>query len=276
MENPAFQDTAPQTTTSDSDGPGTTGDTTCPDGQPPRAWYPDADGDGYGQKHAEPVFACGPLDGHAQSDDDCKDDVPSVHPGAEEVCNERDDNCDGPVDGPQCGECKIQTTDAHVYWICPTPKGAPPISWSDARARCKTFSSRFTVDLASVHTNEEHELIIAAVQMYLRRGEDSRHHAWIGLERSDEPDSCAEPDKVTSWRWTDNSAVDHYEWNKDQPSGTAGCMCGAPDCARERCVELALDAPAKQLGWNDTACDSPQVRGFVCKTKRDPELFPTF
>ena len=274
-EDPAFVDTDADTSIGDTgDGSSDTGEPTCPDGQPPRAWYPDADADGHGQKHAEPEIACEPPDGHVESDDDCKDDIPGVHPGAEEVCNERDDDCDGPVDGPQCGACKIQTTDESVYWICPIPADAPPISWSDARARCKSFSSRYSVDLASIHTDDEYAVITDAVQAYLKRGEDSRHHAWIGLERGDNPNSCAKPDKTKSWRWTDNSAVDHHEWNDGQPSNTTDCMCGKPDCARERCVEIALASAADQLGWNDAPCDSQLVRGFVCKTRRDPELFP--
>ncbi len=40
----------------------------------------DADGDGYG------------------AGDDCDDSDPEVNPGAEEICNERDDDCDGEVD----------------------------------------------------------------------------------------------------------------------------------------------------------------------------------
>jgi hypothetical protein len=35
---------------------------------------------------------------------DCDDDDPSVHPGAEEVCNDIDDNCDGLIDELGGGE----------------------------------------------------------------------------------------------------------------------------------------------------------------------------
>ena len=47
---------------------------------------------------------CSPSEGDLDGDgylapDDCDDEVPSVHPGAEEVCNFVDDDCDGEVDG---------------------------------------------------------------------------------------------------------------------------------------------------------------------------------
>ncbi len=38
-------------------------------------------------------------DGHPVAED-CDDDDPAVHPGATEVCNARDDDCDGTIDGP--------------------------------------------------------------------------------------------------------------------------------------------------------------------------------
>src|SRR5206468_9518114 len=50
----------------------------------PANWNPDqldADGDGYGVAS------------------DCKAANPAVHPGAAEICNGLDDNCDGLVDG---------------------------------------------------------------------------------------------------------------------------------------------------------------------------------
>ncbi|HEX5044789.1 MAG TPA: putative metal-binding motif-containing protein, partial [Candidatus Polarisedimenticolaceae bacterium] len=51
---------------------------------------PDADGDGYGvcDGLCVPVASCG----------DCDDGEPAIRPGAAEVCNDLDDNCDGETD----------------------------------------------------------------------------------------------------------------------------------------------------------------------------------
>jgi hypothetical protein len=60
-------------------------------------WYLDDDGDGFGLSSSY-TSACEAPSGYAADDDDCDDDDPQVHPGADEYCNEIDDDCDGAVD----------------------------------------------------------------------------------------------------------------------------------------------------------------------------------
>ena len=70
----------------------------CPNG---RMVFRDADGDGYGEQ--DPIPSCdGSVPaGYADNALDCDDTNPNVHPGAAEVCNGIDDNCDGKIDeGP--------------------------------------------------------------------------------------------------------------------------------------------------------------------------------
>jgi hypothetical protein len=59
--------------------------------------WADADGDGYGDPAAASL-ACAPGEGQADNDQDCDDGDPRAHPGADEVCNARDDDCDDTVD----------------------------------------------------------------------------------------------------------------------------------------------------------------------------------
>ncbi len=60
-------------------------------------WFLDADGDGYGTEDAT-MTACSQPDGFVPQAGDCNDTSPEVNPGAEEVCNNTDDDCDGQVD----------------------------------------------------------------------------------------------------------------------------------------------------------------------------------
>jgi hypothetical protein len=60
-------------------------------------WYADSDGDGYGSAVSS-VAACLPLRGFVADSSDCHDGDPAVNPGASEVCNSLDDDCDGLVD----------------------------------------------------------------------------------------------------------------------------------------------------------------------------------
>ncbi len=60
-------------------------------------FYADTDGDGHGDP-AVPVAACAAPAGYVADNTDCDDTKASVHPGATEVCNGDDDNCDGQID----------------------------------------------------------------------------------------------------------------------------------------------------------------------------------
>ena len=58
--------------------------------------WADGDGDGYGA--GEPVQSCDWVDGMAWYDGDCDDTDPQTFPGASEVCDGADNDCDGSVD----------------------------------------------------------------------------------------------------------------------------------------------------------------------------------
>jgi hypothetical protein len=71
------------------DGPGVPGWT---------VWWADSDGDGYGRDDDE-IWSCMGSQGLAPEPGDCDDAEALVHPGALEVCNLVDDDCNGVVDG---------------------------------------------------------------------------------------------------------------------------------------------------------------------------------
>lgn len=60
--------------------------------------YGDLDGDGYGAEARGTIEACEPRAGWSTRGDDCDDNSRDAYPGATEVCNRRDDDCDGIVD----------------------------------------------------------------------------------------------------------------------------------------------------------------------------------
>ncbi len=60
-------------------------------------WYADADADTYGDALVMVASCSQPAD-YVASDDDCDDTEALTYPGADETCNDADDNCDGVVD----------------------------------------------------------------------------------------------------------------------------------------------------------------------------------
>ena len=68
-------------------------------GLPTQEFYLDQDGDGFGDQSGSPVVTClTQVQGRVANSRDCSDSDPTVKPGATELCNARDDDCDGQVD----------------------------------------------------------------------------------------------------------------------------------------------------------------------------------
>jgi len=92
-----------------------------------RVFGVDGDGDGFFADHAEMACRCvpvAPFTGTAGGD--CNDDRSEVHPGAVEVCNGVDDDCDGDVDNQ--GQCLVVyycDLDGDFY-LSASPSGACP------------------------------------------------------------------------------------------------------------------------------------------------------
>ncbi|MFM9009108.1 MAG: MopE-related protein, partial [Bacteroidota bacterium] len=61
-------------------------------------YYVDNDGDGYGSVSATTTACNGAPSGYVSQSGDCDDSDASINPGATEVCNSIDDNCDGSID----------------------------------------------------------------------------------------------------------------------------------------------------------------------------------
>jgi MYXO-CTERM domain-containing protein len=60
--------------------------------------YRDADGDGYGDRFTMDMRVGCAMGGYAPNREDCDDDDKDVHPGVKEVCNNKDDDCNGRID----------------------------------------------------------------------------------------------------------------------------------------------------------------------------------
>ncbi len=62
-----------------------------------RTWYLDEDGDGYGGATVNDT-ECAQPDGYVSDPGDCADDDPAVYPGATDICDEKDNDCDNVTD----------------------------------------------------------------------------------------------------------------------------------------------------------------------------------
>ena len=65
-------------------------------------WYADSDGDGFGDP-ASPSDSCEASTGYVTDDTDCDDSNADIHPDAEEICDEIDNDCNGWTDDDDPG-----------------------------------------------------------------------------------------------------------------------------------------------------------------------------
>jgi len=161
-----------------------------------------------------------------------------------EVCNARDDDCNGMVDEVGCarmilpgvsGSCVGFTYGGHVYQMC---KASVSLPWEAALMACPLFPP---YALVRIDDNDENSAISSRVD------ED----AWIGLN-----------DRVTEGAlvWTDLSAVGYGSWAVGEPTSGRGASGGGEDCVSMR-----------GLNWQDRYCGSftlptdVSVRAFVCE-----------
>jgi len=94
-------------------------------------YYADADADGYGDA-GDTMDACELPSGYSADDSDCDDGDASVNPGATELCNSIDDDCDGNVDEDDAADASTWYADddndgygalASVTVACAQPTG---------------------------------------------------------------------------------------------------------------------------------------------------------
>lgn len=97
-------------------------------------YYPDADQDGYGAS-SQPVQLCGLAAGYVLDGTDCNDQASSVYPGATEISDALDNNCDGQIDQVSCKDWKGYNSalTSGTFYIDPDKAGAgtPFQVWCD-------------------------------------------------------------------------------------------------------------------------------------------------
>ncbi len=180
----------------------------------------DRDRDGYGL--------------HCPDGPDCDDTIASVHPGAEELCNNTDDDCDGATDegfelktDPQnCGECGWACRDSNPRQVCDL--GQCVASCGGGRTDC----SRACIDTQSDLLNcggcgVRCELPFAGEAC--REGQcqlTACEAGHVDLD-GDPQNGCEYACTASGTETCPNGLDDDCDGETDEDCGGSGCGCGA-------------------------------------------------
>ena len=172
------------------------------EGFAPTTWYADADGDGYGDPDTATTTCDGAPSGYLADGTDCDDTDASINPGATEVCDTLDNNCDGSIDEGGVCPCDVEVYDGHVYLFC----NATTEDWDDARTTCLSFG----YELATVGDDAENTWIVTTGASY------GGGNWWIGLN-----DQSTEG----TYEWSSGEAVSYTNWSSSEPNGGRRVDC---------------------------------------------------
>ncbi|MCB9569952.1 MAG: CotH kinase family protein [Myxococcales bacterium] len=181
-----------------------------------------------GLKCTVPSAVDNDKDGYSACIDDCNDNDPNVHPGAPEVCDLDDDNCDGIWDeDPKCPHC--------VNKDIPGPGTADfcfvALPFDQANTECKAKGG----ELVSIHDQATQDWLVQ--EAFAIASADW----WIGL---------SDIQQEGTFVWSDGTPLDFTAWNEGEPNNSGN----------EDCVNL----PKWSGGlWNDLKCST--VRPYICK-----------
>jgi cysteine-rich repeat protein len=232
--------------------------------------WPDADGDGFGDARAPAQTGC-PRPGFAASNTDCDDTNNAIRPGATEVCNGRDMNCDGQIDnGANCGTCAQRNQGQASYLFC----GARFLSWTDAQTQCRNRG----YTLATVNDLTENTWIRDTLRTAIPGGcTNTCRDAFDGFCDDTGPgaqyqicdygtdcrDCGTRGAPASVWIGLNDRTVEGtFVWESADPSPFRNWNSGEPNNRNnEDCVELRN---ADGL-WNDLACG--ERRAYVCEVR---------
>ncbi|MCB9568050.1 MAG: hypothetical protein H6710_12715 [Myxococcales bacterium] len=214
--------------------------TTEPPCDDPQTYYLDADNDTFGDPSMS-VSACAPPPGYVDDMSDCDDGDGAIFPGADEVCNGADDDCDqlideyAPTNSGSCNSCSSQVYNGHVYLICDDTE-----KWDTARSRCMKVGA----DLVVFNDDAEFDAIWGTLSK--KSGE-----FWVG---------ASDRDKEGSYVWVDGSplAVGDPHWAPGEPASD-------PPFTPLDCVALGGGVAQNPGRYRMVLCDPLIDRRWVCE-----------
>jgi len=212
----------------------------------PLTVYPDADGDTFGDPDGALETCDPPPPGHVEIAGDCDDGKSSVFPGADELCDGVDNDCDLKVDehsaanSGACNGCKTVVAEDHVYYFCPD---------EDEQSSAVAWCAKRGAQLVSINSEDEFALVWSQIK-------SQAGDFWIGADDMEEEGVYV---------WADGTPLSDEDprWAVDEPMADG--------------VLLELDCVVLGGGWFSSTpgryqtalCNQLIDPGWICEAELD-------
>jgi len=163
---------------------------------------------------------------------DCDDTDPLINPGAADMCDSIDNDCDGSID-PSCPDCTQAEFGGHTYQIC---GGFGGFDWTSSRDTCAVYGYY----LATINEQAEQDFLAAEA---LAAVGDS---VWIGYNDRGWGNEG-------TFTWTAGNGSGFEAWSPGEPNNSGN----------EDCVEMRADFGYL---WNDINCSA--TTPWICEVDR--------